>query len=168
MNIFYLDHNTQECAKAHVDKHVVKMILEYAQLLSTAHRVLDGVGKDKILHQDNEVVYASTHVNHPSAVWARSSSRNYTWLYLLFCDLCDEYTFRYRKVHATDTKLRKVLARRPNNITMSNVWIAPTPAMPDECKIAGDSLSSYRNYYMKEKLGMAVWTRRSKPDWFVV
>ena len=42
MNVFYLDHHTQRCASKYVDKHVVKMIVEYAQLLSTAHRVLDG------------------------------------------------------------------------------------------------------------------------------
>ena len=48
MNLFYLHDNPKDCANMHVDKHCVKMILEYAQLLSTAHRVLDGnqvVGK---------------------------------------------------------------------------------------------------------------------------
>ena len=46
MNIFYLDHHTQRCANQHCDKHVVKMIIEYAQLLSTAHRVIDGIPYD--------------------------------------------------------------------------------------------------------------------------
>ena len=43
MNIFYLHNDPQIAAQMHCDKHVVKMILEYAQLLSTAHHELDGV-----------------------------------------------------------------------------------------------------------------------------
>ena len=43
MNIFYLDNHVSRCAEMHNDKHCIKMILEYAQLLSTAHRVIDGV-----------------------------------------------------------------------------------------------------------------------------
>ena len=42
MNIFYLHNDPRTCAEMHLDKHVVKMILEYAQLLSTAHRVING------------------------------------------------------------------------------------------------------------------------------
>ena len=42
MNIFYLDRHPKICAEYHCDKHTVKMIIEYAQLMSTAHRVLDG------------------------------------------------------------------------------------------------------------------------------
>ena len=83
MNIFYLSHNTQECAEMHVDKHVVKMILEYSQLLSTAHRVLDGVeyidnssGRKIKRWKLNwsafeDTLYKATHINHPSAVWCR-------------------------------------------------------------------------------------------------
>ena len=42
MNIFYLDRDPVIAAQMMCDKHVVKMILESAQMLSTAHRVLDG------------------------------------------------------------------------------------------------------------------------------
>jgi len=166
MNIFYLCHNTDECAKAHVDKHVVKMILEYAQLLSTAHRLLDGKGVRHKLDRDDDVIYAATHGNHPSAVWARAASCNYEWLYSLFCSLCDEYTYRYRKKHLTDVKLRGILKRLPDNIRHSNIWYSPTPAMPDECKIDGDVLESYRNYYRTNKGHLAKWTRRNIPVWY--
>ena len=50
MNIFYLHENPKICAEMHLDKHASKMCIEYAQLLSTAHRVLDGTeyyGKTK-------------------------------------------------------------------------------------------------------------------------
>ena len=115
MNIFYLDNDPVRAAKAHCDMHVVKMILEYAQLLSTAHRLLDGklIGKKYELDRYNDVIYKATHRNHPSAVWARSNSVHYEWLYSLFIACCNEYTERYGKVHATDTKLRTILARLP-------------------------------------------------------
>ena len=96
MNIFYLHNDPQVCAAYHCDKHVVKMILEYAQLLSTAHHELDGVPSIEC--------YKKTHVNHPSAVWARQSKRHYRWLYRLLSHTCREYTKRYRKIHATERK----------------------------------------------------------------
>ena len=99
MNIFYFSFWPSDCAKQHCDKHVVKMIVEYAQLLSTAHRVLDGKEitilwnnrKKKIWQLEDEdfddMLYAATHVNHPSAKWVRHSANNYSWLYNLWASL---------------------------------------------------------------------------------
>ena len=179
MNIFYLSNDPVEAAQAHLDKHVVKMILEYAQLLSTAHRIIDGServvlsnsGRKKkvweLNDQRNELLYSATHINHPSAIWARSSSCNYEWLYRLFCATCDEYTHRYGKVHLTDSKLRDVLKQHPKRIGKSKTWVGPTPAMPDECKVAGDPLASYKRYYIDKKADMAKWTNREPPEWFI-
>mgnify|MGYP003342866371 FL=1 len=180
MNIFYLSNDPVEAAQAHLDKHVVKMILEYAQLLSTAHRIIDGServvlsnsGRKKkvweLNDQRNELLYSATHINHPSAIWARSSSCNYEWLYRLFCATCDEYTHRYGKIHVTDTKLRNVLKQHPKHIGKSVYgWLGPTPAMPDECKVANDALASYKRYYIDKKADMAKWTNREPPDWFI-
>ena len=161
MNIFYLDPSPRKSAQAHVDRHVVKMVLEYAQLLSTAHRVLD---KDPI---EPDLLYAMTHKNHPSAIWARSSEAAYSWLYALFCETSHEYAYRYRKNHLTFTKLRDVLCNIPKAIPKDKLWTPPTPAMPDEYKIEGDVLLSYRNYYTNGKQHLAVWTRRNKPDWYI-
>jgi hypothetical protein len=179
MNIFYLHQDPVKCAQAHLDKHVVKMILEYAQLLSTAHRILDGTestvlsesGRKKKVwqlpdHRDS-VLYSCTHANHPSAVWARQTSCNYEWLYSLFVATCDEYTYRYGKVHLTDTKLRSVLKQHPKSIGKSMIWQPPTPAMPDECKVGNDHLTSYQKYYIDKKADMAKWTNREPPEWFI-
>jgi hypothetical protein len=157
------------------------MILEYAQLLSTAHRVIDGKEtvvlsksgrKKKVWQLDDErdsLLYAATHINHPSAVWARQNKTNYDYLYALFIATCDEYTYRYGKVHLTDSKLRDVLHEFPKNIPddKSQVFHGPTPAMPDECKIAGDHIASYRKYYIDKKADMAKWTNREPPSWFI-
>ena len=182
MNIFYLDHNPVQAARGHLDKHVVKMILEYAQLLSTAHRILDGKesvvlsasGRKKKVWQlpdeRDSILYSCTHANHPSAIWARKTKVNYDYLYALFVATCDEYTHRYGKVHLTDKKLREALQQFPNNIHSDDklhVWHGPTPAMPDECKVAGDHLASYRKYYIDKKADMAKWTNREPPEWFI-
>lgn len=177
MNIFFLDKDPRICAEMHLDKHVVKMIIEYAQLLSTAHRLLDGVSvigltpsgrkqqQWQLNDERNRLLYKATHPNHPSAKWARDSAENYQWLYQLFCHLCDEYTYRYGKKHMTDEKLRNILSRIPTNIS-KKTFVAPWRAMPDEVKIGNDSLASYRNYYIINKAGFAKWTKREVPFWF--
>ena len=115
MNIFILDEDPVKAAEYHCNKHVVKMIIEYAQLLSTAHRVIDGVEYEdktangrrikrwKMVKNPNmeNTLYKAAMINHPSAVWVRQSSRHYKWLYRLFMWLCVEYTYRYGKHHAS-------------------------------------------------------------------
>lgn len=176
MNIFYLSNDPIECAEMHNDKHTVKMILEYSQLLSTAHRILDGVlstgvsktGRKKTVYaladDRDSVLYSATHVNHPSAVWVRQSDKNYDWLFSLFQALMDEYTYRYGKVHAC-SKLEMYLARIPNNIPQAP-FTEPTPAMPDDLKVKGNSIASYRNYYVNNKAHLANWKKRDVPMWY--
>lgn len=178
MNIFYLSNDVAECARYHNDRHTVKMILEYAQLLSTAHRFLDGVlttglsdkGRKKTSYviQDsrNDILYSATHINHPSAKWTRVCSSHYKWLYELFCAVCDEYSYRYGKVHLTDTKLREVLKQPPKNIGRSEMFEAPWRAMPDQFKVKDDTIQSYRNYYNGAKQHLASWKKREVPHWY--
>jgi len=178
VNIFYLDHDVTKCAEMHNDKHTVKMILEYCQLLSTAHRYLDGVeviGKSKtgrnakrwkLNDERDTILYSATHINHPSAVWCRKNAANYEWLHKLLVELCKEYTYRYGKVHKCEREgLVAQLARLPDTIT-SAPFTQPTPAMPDEVKIAGDSVASYRNYYINNKTHLANWKNREVPSWY--
>ena len=161
MNIFYLDHDPVIAAKAMTDKHVVKMILESAQLLSTAHRVLDGepmvqlsaAGRRLTRYSHptlDDVLYKSTHINRPSGVWVRESKANYLWLYEHFLALCAEYTNRYNKVHATYEKLGQLLSTPPLAIAGSPF----TPiklAMPVPYQLS-DPVEAYRYYYESEKL----------------
>jgi hypothetical protein len=181
MNIFYLDPNPERCAQQHLDKHVVKMILEYAQLLSTAHRMVDGeqytaltnggrkIQRWRLNDPDQEkLLFKASHVNHPSAIWARSGVKQYTWLYSLLAELCKEYTHRYGKHHKVEREgLLLQLAMPPKKIYHDVFWSDPTPAMPDECKIVGDALKSYHTYYIEKKRSFAKWTNRPMPDWFL-
>ena len=183
MNIFYLDNDPKVCAEMHNDKHCIKMILEYAQLLSTAHRVLDGTlssGLSKtgrkqtryVLPDSREsILYVATHINHPSAIWCRQSYANYVWLSKLLTELCREYTYRYGKVHKVESiGLEEELMYPPINIPAHKSFTEPTPAMPEDIKIKGDSIKSYHNYYINNKMHLASWrgkiNSRNVPEWF--
>jgi len=178
MNIFYLHNDPKTCAVLHNDKHVVKMILEYAQLLSTAHRVLDGTESISIsttnrkqtryvLSDEREyTLYRSTHINHPSAIWVRQSYENYEWLYKLFTEVLKEYTYRYGKVHAT-ARLIDALHTPPTNITNGAGFTEPPPAMPEEYRVKNNSIQSYINYYVGAKKHLANWKKRTIPSWYV-
>ena len=178
MNIFYLNTQPRECAKLHNDKHVVKMILEYAQLLSTAHRVLDGTlhtglsetgrkQKRYVLSDSREsILYVATHINHPSAVWVRQTHKNYIWLSQLLYYVCKEYTYRYGKIHKVEREgLLEKLYTWPMNI-LKGEFTEPTPAMPDIYKVDGNSIRSYINYYVGAKQHLASWKKRQTPEWY--
>ncbi|WP_029102120.1 pyrimidine dimer DNA glycosylase/endonuclease V [Moraxella caprae] len=158
MNIFYLDPDPIHCAIFHGNKHVVKMILEYAQLLCTAHHLGDSV----LCDDERAVLYKCTHQNHPCAVWVRGSKSHYDWLYQLFVALCDEYTHRYGKVHLTDQKLRHILINCP--ISADTPFVAPPQVMPDEYQ-GDDTVSAYRAYYRCGKADILAYTGRPSPDW---
>jgi hypothetical protein len=154
MNIFFLDNDPVNAAQYSVDSHCVKMILETAQLLSTAHHILDG-------EHAPSGIYKSTHRNHPSAVWARQSKANYEWLYLHYLALLDEYTFRYGKNHKSG-ELQDILANFPKNIPDAP-FVQPPPAMDVSYIVSDSSVVNYRNYYKYGKSHLHKYTRRELP-----
>lgn len=157
MNIFVLDMDPELCAQYHCDKHVVKMVLESAQLLSTAHRILDG---DE--NANSMALYKSTHINHPCSIWLRQSVHNYNWTYSLYFFLHCEYLFRYGKVHKAFNPL---LAKPPNNISIKPPTTRPQ-CMPDEYKTS-DIVQAYRNYYRHKSQVIKPFrfTLRKEPSW---
>jgi hypothetical protein len=176
INIFILDKDPTLAAQLQCDKHVVKMIVESAQMLSTAHRMLDGEikrapsksGKTMSKHwtlPDNResVLYKAVHMAHPCTVWSMINTGNYWWHYVHFTALCDEYTYRYGKRHKSQEVIEWCLINKPNIPDIG--FTEPAKAMPDEYKVKS-VVESYRNYYMGAKSGFAVWKNREKPEWF--
>ena len=153
MNIFFLDEDPRLAAIYHCDKHLIKMILETAQLLSTAQRVMSNVS-------ENSLMYKKTHVNHPCSIWIRQSRSNYVWAYNLFVELSAEYTNRYGKVHASFAKLSNELSNPPDNIPQKGLTEI-AQAMPNKYKVFGDPIKAYRSYYIGEKQKFARWSRLS-------
>ena len=143
MNIFYLDKDPRKAAKYQYNKHVVKMILESAQMLCTAHHVYGN---------PEDVPYRQTHRYHPSTVWVRENNRNYMWLYWHMIALGDEYTKRYGRKHLTITKCEEVLKKPPSNLrdALYGEPINMPQCMPDEYKDEC-SVQAYWNYYIGEK-----------------
>lgn len=150
MNIFYLHEDATAIPSVMYNKHVVKMILETAQLLCTAHQTY----AEELGYDNTYIPYKKAYYNHPSAVWARENSANYDWLYLHFISLCDEYTTRYGKVHASYNKCAEALYNAPVGIPQSDTMSKMPQCMPDEYK-AECSIQAYRNYYIQGKIHIA-------------
>lgn len=179
MNIFALDKDPETAAKYHCSKHAVKMVLEYCQILSTNHRLIDGIptqianakGKPKTVYvhpSHDSLLFKTTHQNHPSTIWARQSVNNYKWTAQLLHYLCKEYTARYGKVHKCerDGLVYFLVNNVPKNLTNSGL----TPfamAMPDYIRnMAKDPVEAYRLYYVLEKARMLEWKApATEPYW---
>ena len=144
MNIFYLDKCPRKAAELQYNKHVVKMILESAQMLCTAHHVLDN--RVRLL---DDIPYKIAHVNHPSTKWVRENSLHYDWLYDHMMALGDEYTKRYGKTHLSITKCAEILSDAPRGMR-NKPFEQPPQCMPDEYKDEC-SIQAYWNYYIGEK-----------------
>jgi hypothetical protein len=178
MNLFYLDNSPKLAAQYHCDRHNVKMVIEHCQMLSTAHRILDGqpariktkTGRNKTEYvlpdQRESILYKTSHANHPTAAWVRQSKDNYAWMLECTKYLLEEYTYRYGRIHAS-SRLLPSLNTIPHHIADSG-FTEPPPAMPDHCKVPGNVVESYRKYYVMEKKHFAKWTKRPVPDWFII
>ncbi len=163
MNIFVLDYDPKLAAQYHMDVHVVKMIIESGQLLSTACHL---IGIDK-----SEIPYKKTHAHHPCTKWVLESSANFDWLFKLLFYLHKEYTYRYGKIHKSARWLSQFLRLQTLMREMLPKTGGLTPfaqAMPDFCK-AKDPVNAYRNLYfnVKSRMKRAGWRKtRKMPRWY--
>lgn len=153
MNIFVLDLDAKKAAEQYCDKHVIKQVLETAQLLCSVYHL-----------QEIQAPYKLTHKNHPCAIWARATSANFDWLLLHAKTLCEEYTARYGKRHKTEEVIQWCEANK-HRLRFPETELSPfSLAMPDEFKVEGDPVESYRNYYREGKNHLHQW-KRNRPTW---
>ncbi len=153
MNIFILDNDIGKCARAHCDKHVMKMILESAQILCTAANI-----------RGFETPYRPTHRRHPCVLWAAESLANFRWLVRLGLALEKEYRYRWgeERSHRSGEVIHEMAGIKFEDIGPTEF----AQAVPEWFRIQGDAVSAYRNYYIEEKSSFAKWTRRHPPKWF--
>ena len=187
MNIFVTDKDPVVAAQNLCDSHAVKMTLESAQLLCTAHWVAwqkmlsppaELKGKklkewlaERIPHSSLVPAYSMTHTNHPSSKWTRECWGNYNWLVRHAIAQCNEYTVRYGKVMKCEEVVRWANKYPPpsfdSNDTNNPLGMTPfAVAMPDEYKVVGDPVQSYRNYYHGSKARFARWRHSAPPSWW--
>lgn len=160
MNIFYLDDDPQKAAQMMCDKHVVKMCLESAQILCSV------IGKITEEFDVEKPPYRITHRNHPCVVWTGQSPQNFDWLYQHSIALCEEYTFRYEKRHASQDVIEWCGKNKVTNLLSS--FTCPPQAMPDEYR-KENVVTAYRDYYFydKRKNIKCEWKKgRPAPDWW--
>ena len=150
MNIFYLDKDPVKAAQYQYNKHVVKMILESAQMLCTAHHHY----AEELGYDNSYIPYKKAHYNHPSTIWTRQNSRNYYWLYHHMLALGDEYTKRYNKTHLTISKCWQPLQFVPKGMPLGGPITQPPQAMPDEFK-RDCAIHAYWLYYVYDKKHIA-------------
>ena len=155
MNIFILDRDPKVSAKYHCDQHVVKMAIEYAQILSTAIHLTDST--------PNDYVYKATHSKHPCTLWATESLSHWEWLWRLGHHVGNEYTRRYGKIHKSTRALRCLPV--PNRLPDLGWLRDPPQAMPDEYK-SSDVIEAYRRFYLQDKVRFARWNHSNPPPWW--
>ena len=149
MNIFFLDKDPKIAAQLQCDKHIVKMILETAQMLSTTARA-----------QGHDIGYKSAYPKHPMTLWVNESPHNYAWAIIHAFELCNEYTKRYNRVHKTQSLIRDLY--EICNGDYAKMTDPPT-CMPDEYN-TDDYVQSYRNYYVGDKKRFARYTNQTTPE----
>jgi len=151
MNIFVLDQDHTKNAQYHVDKHVVKMLVEQTQLLCSTYFFTG---------QEESSPYRLTHKNHPCSVWVRESLSNWLWLRDFTLALAQEYTHRYGKLHKSGEVAKTLTAPK-----LIDIGLTPfAQAMPDEYR-SNNPVSAYRAYYNGEKSNLFKWTKREVPGW---
>lgn len=149
MNIFILDNDPEKAAQQQIDKHVVKMPLETAQLLCAAY-------------EPGAAPYRRTHYNHPCAIWTRQSEENFEWLVVHGRALCDEYALRYGKRHKSGEVIEWACDNK-NKLYFPYTGLLPfAQAMPEEYKNP-DPVIAYRTYYRKGKSAIATWKHPAQP-----
>lgn len=163
MNIFFLSRNPKIAARLHCDKHVVKMIIESAQMLYSAHWMLN----PEDLPNN---AYKLAHKNHPCSIWVRQTISNYYWLCSLAWWLCKEYQYRYgeNKQHKTQAHIEWLIANPPKSIVFGDLTIPPQ-AMPDEYK-QEDPILAYQLFYIESKMkkrGIVQYTKRDWPEFLL-
>ena len=182
MNRFIIEDTPKECAMSHCDKHVPKMVVEEAQMLSTVHRMCDGEletrpsksGKRMVKYwripdEREDILYKAVHMGHPCTVWAMQNEGNYRWAVQMLIALCDEYTHRYGKDHKTEALIPWLMIP-PTNINKSLKLTQMPLAMGSnpECIDHSDVKGSYRKFYQtKQDRFRMVWSKRPIPEWFV-
>lgn len=155
MNIFILDQKHDINASYHVDKHVVKIVLEVSQMLCDAQHLLTN---------NKNIPYKTYIKNHPCSKWVRASLQNYLWTINYGLALCKEYTYRYNKQHLCENKVinwcHKNIPEQLENKSLTPFYQAVAP----ECK-KENAVEAYRLYYNTKKRHLFNWTKRRIPFW---
>ena len=167
MNIFITSFDTKEASSHLDDLRLNKMILETAQLLSSAYRHLFG---------NNKLLYKDTHFNHPCAIWARKSTDNYSWLVQYFDNLTkekikrDKVTKDIKEVnpHKSWRDLFELFNSKKTNNYQDKISAEFFDFNCTDFKEESDVRVAYQKQMIKKwqnDLKPPKWTGSNKPNW---
>lgn len=168
MQIFFLSRSAKEAAQMACDKHVVKQIIETAQILSTVWFKVHG-SKHKLYHQLGWLCKPWPNKKHPSILWVEASRANYAWTVQYWGALLSEYTNRYHKFHKFQTMHDNLVTMIPDPSLVSDDFVPMSPeyqALPVELKDE-DPVVAYRAYYKRDKARFAKWAHSETPTWWL-
>ena len=172
MNIFAVDNNPVVAARSLCDRHVNKMSIETAQLLSSA-LLLHECPESKLPLTKAGKPYKGGHLNHPATLWCGETQNNYRWLCLHGLALTTEFKKRYNKTHACRKPIQQMcglLSHIPKGELTPFPRIISKESYPElhDEKQWGSVVLAYRTYYMLDKQGFAKWTgNRKPPAWWI-
>ena len=177
MNIFALHNDPKEAARMMCDKHVIKMIIETAQILSCVldKRYRKDCKSETDTLQPSERLglpqYPKAHAKHPCTLWAMESKANFNWLRKHLRELCWQYSVRYpnrngsMKAHSLEWTAM-VYDAQADYLEFDKQRRTPfAQAMPVEYKNPEDPVGAYRTYYLMDKT-FAQWKRVETPSWY--
>lgn len=174
MNRFLIEIHPGRIAKSLCDKHIVKMPLEEAQMLSHAlHRYLAKGDEDFATFNKREGLQngPKNHGKHPCTIWAGDTRANYTYSLAMLEEMCAEYTKRYHRDHKCSLLIPrfKFMAKY---IPDGNITPHPQ-AFKDHPEFMTDErwpITAYRRYY-KWKYDTTDWCKLNKlretPHWLL-
>jgi hypothetical protein len=149
VNVFALSRDPREAARWAIDRHVVKMTLETAQILATVS-----------WQHGCPAPYRPTHAKHPCVLWAAETSDNFRWLVEHGLALAAEYERRYGKTHKSAAVIAEIASSgvRPAKLGLTDF----AQAMPEHYR-GPDSVAAYRAYYRGDKAPFATWKAPAEP-----
>lgn len=162
MNLFILDENIALSAQYHVDKHIVKMPTETAQMISFLYHDIELWNEDI---PSFIMKFSKAHNKHPCTIWIKSSLQNFQYACTLGLELYNEYQYRYNKPdkHSRAKAIFEFGLNNPPNLP--NIGITPfAQAMDDEYKISTCPITNYRQYYYIGKNKLHTWKNRPVPN----
>ncbi len=169
MQIFFLNEDPQKCAQELCDKHCIKMPTETAQILSTVWKLSDPILYEQF-YLNGWVYKPIKNYKHCSIRWVMQSRENYWFCVLLLIELCEEYTFRYKKIHYCSKFIRHFAFDMPEPSLPKREFVPmgkEFQAIPIELK-DDDPVVAYKAYYLRDKMRFAVWNKgREKPSWII-
>ena len=164
MKIFFLDKTPEKSAQNLCDKHIHKMLLESAQMLSTAVRKYE---EDTDTLPLAEPIYKSAYPNHPMTKWVGFNKDNFTLAFENADEISKEYFKRFGKRHKSTRILDFIVDNDMQTEIPEGFFSEPPQCMPDKYRDK-DYVTAYRRYYNTDKKYFAKWEKgRGCPEWWI-